>query len=345
MLLNEFKWDLQMFATPVQPVEGTFGTDATGNVFYYSESDRANEENFGPLLEPGLRKTFFETYDELPEQFSMIYNVMNSNKATETDWGMGDFGDWEIRTSQVDTVAYDTLSPGLKRTYVHDAFTKGFKVTREMNADDQYGQMDKLSKAMARAGRAKVEKDAMLPLINGFTAGASAIYDGKALFANDHPLLDSSGVGSNLATGALADASLKDAIKLMRETVGEAGNLVQFKPDRLIIAPDNEDNAMRLLHSSQITGSANNDTNEYLKGRGMSIVVMDYLGTIAGGSDDAWFLQDSMRHELNFFWREKPSFSLGEDYDTFVANYIGYMRYSYGISDWRGLVGSTGVVA
>ena len=25
--------------------------------------------NFGKLLEPGLRKIFFETYDEIPEQY------------------------------------------------------------------------------------------------------------------------------------------------------------------------------------------------------------------------------------------------------------------------------------
>ena len=34
-----------------------------------------------------------------------------------------------------------------------------------------------------------------------------------------------------------------------------------------------------------------------------------------------------------------------EDFDTFVAKYRGYMRYSYGFSDWRGMVGSTGGVS
>ena len=69
---------------------------------------------------------------------------------------------------------------------------------------------------------------------------------------------------------------------------------------------------------------------------------MDYLGEIAGGSDKSWFVQDGSRHELNFFWRVKPEFKNEEDFDTFVAKYRGYMRYSYGFSDWRGMVGSTG---
>ena len=33
--------------------------------------------NFGKLLYPGLNKIFFETYDEIPEQFSKVYNTLN----------------------------------------------------------------------------------------------------------------------------------------------------------------------------------------------------------------------------------------------------------------------------
>lgn len=334
-LFNEKWFDLQLFATPVQSTaENTIG---------YTGTDLSNEENFGKLLEPGLRKIFFETYDEEPEQFSKIYNVETSKKASETDWGMGAFGDWTKRASQFDEVAYKTLSPGLERTYIHDAFTQGFMVTREMYDDDQYRQIEKMPKAMARSGRAKVEKDAMLPLINGFTAGASAIYDGKALFANDHPLLDSTGTGDNLQTGALTDVNLKSALQLMRQTKDEAGNLVQFKATRLIIPPALEDTAKRLLHSSSIPGSANNDTNEYLTSQGIEIVVLDYLSAAAGGSDTAWFLQDGKRHELNFFWRIRPEFKWEETFDNFVSKYRGYMRYSMGVSDWRGMIGSTGL--
>lgn len=333
--------DLQLFATAT-PVQHT-----TTNTFNYTEADRANEENFGKLLEPGLRKIFFETYDELPEQFAKIYNVEGSTKATETDWGMGAFGDWEKRTTQLDTVNYKTLSPGLNRTYVHEAFTSGFAVTREMYDDDQYREMQKMPKALARSGRAKVEKDAMTPLLRGFSDVVAnpthAIYDGKALFANDHPLLDSASVGKNLATGPLTDANLKKALQMVRETLDEAGNLIQLKASRLIIPPALEDTAIRILGSDRISGTELNDTNGFLKKHGIEIVVLDHLGLASGGSDTHWFLQDASRHELNFFWRVRPEFKWDESFDNFVQKYRGYMRYSYGVSDWRGLVGSTGL--
>jgi hypothetical protein len=52
---------------------------------------------------------------------------------------------------------------------------------------------------------------------------------------------------------------------------------------------------------------------------------------------------DSKRHQLNFFWRVRPEFKREEDFDTLVAKYRGYMRYSFGVSDFRGIIGSAGV--
>lgn len=305
-------------------------------------------DNFGALLEVGLRKIFFETYQELPEQFPMIYNVQTSDKAKETDFGMGAFGDWTKRTSEVDTVAYKKLSAGLERTYTHSAFTQGFIIGRELYDDDQYRQMNKMPAAMARSGRAKVERDAASLLINGFNpdfggVGLNVIYDGKALFALDHDLVDSAAVGKNLITGPLNEANLKAALKLMHEIPDEAGNLTQFKVTKLIIPPALEDTAIRLLNSDRVAGTDLNDTNKYLNGYGIQIVVMDYLSAAAGGSDTAWYVQDGNRHEVNFFWRKKPEFKWEEDFDSFAAKYRGYMRYSFGVSDWRGIIGSTGL--
>ena len=51
--------------------------------------------------------------------------------------------------------------------------------------------------------------------------------------------------------------------------------------------------------------------------------------------------------EINSTPQGAPSkriLSIHEDFDTFVAKYRGYMRYSMGVSDFRGIVGSTGVV-
>ena len=329
-MLKLRKMNLTMFGakTPVDP----------------TTSNTHVSENFGKLLYPGLRKIFFETYQELPEQFPKIFNVEKSNSATETDYGLGAFGDWTERTDELSPVDYAKISEGGEVTYRHKAFTKGFMISRELNDDEKYGQMKKMAKALARAGRAKVEKDAIQVLTKGFQ-GVSGAFKGRddlELFHNAHTLVDSEKTCSNILTEELSEQSLKKAIQMMASQLDEAGNLIQMKATKLIVPPALEDTAIRLLKSTQLPGTNNNDTNAYLNDR-MEIVVMDYLGEIAGGSDKAWFVQDGSRHELNFFWRVKPEFKNEEDFDTFVAKYRGYMRYSYGFSDWRGMVGSKGL--
>ena len=223
------KMDLQMFG--VAP--------STGNTHV--------SENFSKLLYPGLRKVFFETYDEIPEQFPKIFNVQTSNSATETDHGMGAFGDWEERTSEVDNVAYAKISDGGDVTYTHKAFTKGFMIGRELYDDEKCGQMKKMSKALARAGRAKVERDAIPVLTKGFKGDGGAFKgrDGLELFHDAHTLVDSEKTCSNLITGELNRENLKAALKLMRTQLDEAGNLVQMKATKLIIPPALEDEADR----------------------------------------------------------------------------------------------------
>lgn len=302
---------------------------------------------FGKLLEPGLRKIFFETYAEVPEQFSKVYKVETSTKPTETDYGLGAFGDWTERSSELDTVAYDTINNGLERTYTHKAFTKGFMIGRELVDDEQYRQINKFPAAMARAGRAFVEKEAAKTFINGFTVinnnndtNTHVIFDNQHLFSNNHPLVDSSAKGCNLVTGALTDANLKIAMKCMREQIDEAGNLIAGSAKKLIVPPALEFTAKEIVNSQLKSGTNYNDANT-IKGS-LEVVVYDYIGAASGGSDTAWFLTDPTVAQLLFFWRKRPEFKSEEDFDTFVAKYRGYMRFSYGVSDWRGIVGSVG---
>ena len=89
--------------------------------------------------------------------------------------------------------------------------------------------------------------------------------------------------------------------------------------------------ASALLKTSARPGTDDNDIN-VLSGR-LKIVVWDFLT-----NSNACFLMDSKNHEANFFWRVKPEFNRETEFDSFVQKYNGYMRYSFGVSDFRGLI-------
>ncbi|WNS74238.1 Mu-like prophage major head subunit gpT family protein [Bacillus sp. DTU_2020_1000418_1_SI_GHA_SEK_038] len=288
---------------------------------------------FGKLLEPGLRKIFFETYPEKSEQFNKIFNVNTSKKAREYDLSLGGFKPWESKDEGAAITYQDPVS-GYEIVYKHDSFASGFVVTREMHDDEQYNIINKFPKNLARAGRTKVETDAAAVLNSGFDGVTREIYDGKALFAADHPL-KGGGSASNLATGALTDANLKLAIKQMHDIPDEVGNKIAYTPNKLVVPRSLEFVAKEIVNSNQKAGTNNNDINT-VKGA-LEVVVYDYLT-----DDKAWFIMDSSVAQLNWFWRIKPEFKHEEDFDTLNAKYRGYTRYSVGVSDFRGIVGSKG---
>mgnify|MGYP000858731162 CR=1 FL=1 len=303
------------------------------------------EADFGLLLEPKLRKVFYETYDEVPEQYSKVFNIDSSKKAQETDFHLGAMSEWEEfgqaipgKTADVDnmpTVKYSKINPADTIVYTHKEFAKGFMVERKFMDDEKYKVIEKMTKDLARAGRYKVESDAAKVFDNAFTVNG---YDGVPLISATHKLANSVNKCSNIVYGALSDTALKEALTLGRRQVDEAGKIIQMKFDTLVVSPKNEFLAHELIKSTNKTGGDLNDIN-VLKDR-FKIVVMDFVT-----KDDAWFIMDSSRHQLQFFWRVKPEFGKEKDFDSYVTKYSGYMRYSYGYSDFRGIIGSDGVTA
>lgn len=298
------------------------------------------ELNFGKLLEPGLRKIFYETYDEIPEQYSKVFHVKTSKKAQEREYGLGAMPVWNefgsstsavSGTNGMPTVPYVTLDKGLERVYTHKEFAQGFMVERKFVDDEMYGVIEKMPKDLARSGRYKVEMDAAAIFDNAFTDNG---YDSVPLCASNHPLV-AGGTCSNLIEGELSVENLKKAITMLRNVKDEGGKKVVYKATTLIVPPALEFKAREILNSQLIADSESNNANS-LKGM-LDIIVLDFLT-----SDTAWFVVDKSRHELKFFWRVKMEFKRDEDFDTLVAKYRGYCRYSLGYSDWRGVVGSKG---
>jgi len=292
--------------------------------------------DWAALLEPGLRAVFYNTYNELPTQFDKIFKVKNSNKAAEYELGMGAFTPWTERVNDTDNVEYQKIGQGLEREYIHKEFASGFAVGKRLYEDEQYGIINGMAEDLGRAGRTKVEMDVASVLNNAFDP-TKPIYDGKPLISDAHPYEGGlSGVQSNKVTGALSDVTLKEAITLMRSVKDNGGKKIVLQPDTLIVPPALEWLAIELTKSAQKPGTADNDINA-LAGR-LKVFVYDYLT-----NDDAWFVIDSKRHKLTFFWRVKPEFTRSKDTDNFVAKFNGRMRYSFGASAWQGIVGSTGV--
>lgn len=292
--------------------------------------------NIPDLVMAGINEVIFDKYQSYPEQFSTVFNVAESSKQYEDDVTMSGLGLFPAKP-EGSAIIYDDPLKGFSKRYTHVTYALGFRVTHEMMSDDLYGPMRKMGKALGRSARQTVEIQAASVFNNGFTDTAGSP-DGKALFADDHPLVGSGTARNELSTPAdLSVTSLEQAINDFEDTVDDRGLLIALKPKLLVVPSELKWQAHQLLMSPLLPGSADNDANP-LKGEGIDYFVWNYLT-----DPDAWFLvTDPDDHEVKFFWRERFNVESAEDFDTKDNKVSGFMRFSHGWSDWRGVFGSPG---
>jgi len=288
--------------------------------------------NFQKLLEPKFRKVFFDTYDELPEQYNDIFNVTGSKKAKEYDYHVAGTGEWDVKVAG-GTIGEEDADVGDEVTYTHVAYAKMMTIERELADDELYGIMDKLPKKLARGGRTTVEKVAANIVNNGFTTNG---YDDVPLFSNSHPVIKGGLCDNLMDAETLSDGAVKRGITHMRTNMKtEEGLKMQAAAKKLVLPPDLEFTALTILNSIGQSNTANRAEN-VIRGR-LTPIVMDYLT-----DTNAFYFVDPALNELNFFWRVKPEFKSAENFDNMVAKYRGYLRFSVGYSDFRGWVGNAG---
>jgi phage major head subunit gpT-like protein len=291
-------------------------------------------DNFGDLLEPGLRKIFDDKFKEIPEVYSSIFHVENSTHDTERDSALTGFS-YAVETAEGAPIQYEDPVQMYDVSYVHKKYAIGFKVSEELMEDDRYSVIKKKPAALASSMRRTSEFLAAQVFNNGFSSGTGG--DGKYLFSVAHPRADAGTAQSN-ASGSgitLTETNLNTAILAMRGQLDDKGMKIGMKATTLVVPPALLKTAVEITNSTGRSGSADNDTN-YYKGM-LKVVDWDYLT-----SSTAWFLMDGSQHELNYFWRVRPEFKQDNSFDTGMALFKSRMRCSQGWSDWRGVWGSKG---
>lgn len=297
------------------------------------------------VLDPSFRLIYGEEIKQIPTKYNTIFNILSSDRQIEKDSSASGLSKL-VLTAEGQPITYEDALLGYNVTYTHVKRTLGSQITLEMWQDDQFNVMKRRPRDLAYAKMRTLEQVSADIFNFAFTAGGggSALFTGPdalQLFSTQHPRKDGGAVQSNATTADLAEDSLENALVAMRATLDEKGQLQLIQPDVLVVPPALEKEARILLNSQGRTGTANNDVNPY-EGA-LRLVVWDYLGSAAGGSDTAWFILDSKFHELNYFDRADQGIEGPEyDFDTKTAKWSTIVRHSVGWSNWRGTYGSKG---
>jgi hypothetical protein len=290
-------------------------------------------------LLPGLNALFGLEYATYGEQHKEIYETETSERSFEEETKLSGFSAAAVKNEGA-PIAYDNAQEAFTARYTHVTIAQGFSLTEEAIEDNLYDSLSaRYTKALARSMAYTKQVRAASVLNNGFSANFPG-GDGVALFATDHPLV-SGGVNSNEpATGAdLNETSLEAAVIQIAQWTDERGLLIAAKPKKLIVPPQLQFVATRLLETELRVGTADNDINA-IKNNGSipeGYTVNNYLTDV-----NAWFLTTDVPNGMKHFVRTPLSNSMDGDFDTGNVRYKSRERYSFGFSDPLGMFGSPG---
>jgi hypothetical protein len=181
---------------------------------------------------------------------------------------------------------------------------------------------------------------AAAPLINGLpSTDAFDSGDGVSLFNTSHTTLSGS-FANTLATQAdLNETSLEQSLIDIGEMTDERGLLIAAKGVKMIVPPENQFNAERLMKSQGRTGTADNDINAV---NSMGMIPQGYRVNNYLTDADSWYIITDVPNGMKMFVRTPLNTAMEGDFDTGNVRYKARERYSFGVSDPRGIFGVEG---
>ena len=297
-----------------------------------------NTGNHPKALWPGINEWWGSEYDKHPLECMEIFDVSSSSKAYEEDVELLGFGLAPVKT-QGGAVSYDDNTQGPTTRYTHVVYGLGFIVTKEAMDDNLYDKIAR-SRTSALAFSMRTTKETVgANVLNRAFNSAHVGGDGVELISTAH--VTANGTQSNHLTVAadLSEAALEDMLVQINTMKNSNGLQIAARGQKLIIPPQLEFEAQRILKSTLQSGTANNDVNA-VRNMGLlpgGAVVNHYLTDA-----DAWFIKTDVPNGLRMFDRTKIAFTNDNDFDTQNAKAKAVERYSVGHSDWRGAFASPG---
>jgi hypothetical protein len=298
-----------------------------------------NTSSFAKALFPGVNAWYGAKYNEYPLEVNQLFEQSTSKRAWEEEVGVSGFGLAQVKTEGA-SVAFDSMRQAFTTRYTPIVYAMGFVITREMMDDDLYDVVGKQrAEGLAFSVRQTQEILGANVYNRAFTTGYTG-GDGSILAVSTHANV-AGGTQSNVLSTAsdLSEAALEQAYIDISMLKNDRGLQIALVPTQLIIAPQNEFEAHRILKSDKRYGVANNDANAIKDmGKFKGITVNHYLTDA-----DAWFIRTNAPHGMKRIIRDSVEFSPVEnDWDTENAKFKARFREAYGWTDWRGLFASPG---
>ena len=291
-------------------------------------------------LEPGLNALFGLEYKRYENQHAEIYTTENSDRAFEEEVMLSGFANAQVKAEGAG-VSFDEAQETFTARYTHETVALAFAITEEAIEDNLYDRLAaRYTKALARSMSNAKQVKAVDPLINGLPGvGTFKSGDGKALFAVDHPTVAGQFKNTLTVQADLNETSLEQSLIDIAKMTDERGLRIAARGVKMIVPSENQFTAERLMKSQGRTGTADNDINAIVS---MGMVPQGYRVNNYLTDTDSFYIITDVPNGMKMFNRAPLTTAMEGDFDTGNVRYKARERYSFGVSDPRGIFGVEG---
>ena len=290
-------------------------------------------------LEPGLNALFGMEYDRYENEHAEIFDTESSDRAFEEEVLIVGFGNASVK-EEGQGVQFDSASEGFTARYTHETVALAFALTEEAVEDNLYDRLGaRYTKALARSMAHTKQVKAANVLNNAFSASFTG-GDGVSLINTAHPLANGGTIANRATTMAdLNETSLENALINISTFVDDRNMILALRGTKLIVPPQLQFVADRLLETPGRVGTADNDINAI---KNMGLLPEGYSVNHFLTDTDGFFLMTDCPDGFKHFERTPITTSMEGDFDTGNVRYKARERYSFGFSNPRCVFGSQG---
>ena len=290
-------------------------------------------------LEPGLNALFGMEYARYEDETKEVFETESSDRAFEEEVLITGFGNAPVKR-EGDGVEFDTAYEGYTARYTHETIALAFALTEEAVEDNLYDRLGaRYTKALARSmAHTKQVKGANV-LNNAFSSSYTG-GDGLSLVNSAHTLAGGGTFSNTPSTQVdLNETSLEDSLITISTFVDDRNLTLALQGLKLVVPPQLQFIADRLLETPGRVGTADNDINAL---RNMGMISDGYAVNHFLTDTDAWFVLTDCPDGMKHFERTPMSTNMEGDFDTGNVRFKARERYSFGWSNPRGIYGSSG---
>lgn len=304
-------------------------------------------QNFS-IVQTELDKVFFQQFD-YDETFPGVAHATTAEifapqETTHAAWIQSINKGSGLFPGIGETVTVPLATPHVtnKQTTLINTYAQGIDISKQLFDDNMHGVWAADVKDFADQAKNTQDYTSFGLFRNGFTTALTA--DGVSIFNSAHVLIGG-GTQSNSGTAALTPTSLNTAMVNLIEQKNQAGVVSGSSPAVLLVPPAIWKHAREITDSALIADLANNNINVYRSALGITVWTSHWLGTVAGGSDTAWFLL-AKRHGFTRLIRQGLETALTDwrYSNNLTYRYQANFRENYFCADYAGSYGSTGTV-